>query len=132
MKKFQLSLRAAGKNIIASQKSVVPLCNSTRAYSTYRVKIKKSTKDTTGEKQHHRKSFLEPVNIEESTPQFFEHPDFKKENRYLISRIDILNVGKAPSNIPIVKELSNSQWVEQMKEKVCSISSSSIIVMVDC
>ena len=92
---------------------------SSRAYSTYRVKIKRHrTPKGLGNKQHHQKSFLPTENIPESTQHLFEHPDFKRENRYLVSRIDILNMGKAPANMPKVTPLSNSEWQQQMKEKV--------------
>ena len=129
MKKFQFSLLRSPS--AATSPLVLLPSSSLRSYSTYRVKIKRTAKPSkeNGTKQHHVKSFSPKVDIPESTPDFFEHPDFKRENRYLVSRIDILNMGKTPSNIPKVQELTNSQWQEQMKNKVSLIFLSNVFII---
>ncbi|KAG2385518.1 hypothetical protein C9374_003333 [Naegleria lovaniensis] len=108
-------LRNSSSAVVPSNLVALP---SSRAYSTYRVKIKRHRAPKgLGAKQHHQKSFLTAENIPESTQHLFEHPDFKRENRYFVSRIDMLSMGKAPTNLPKVTQLSNSEWQQQMKEK---------------
>ncbi|KAL9646818.1 hypothetical protein ABK040_013679 [Willaertia magna] len=119
MRKFNLSSVLVAKKSISSTLSslVENNSNNIRNASTYRVKIKRNTPTKSEAKQHNRKSFLETVAIEESTPQFFEHPDFHKPNIYYLSKINMLNIGKAPGNVKKVDELTQEEWNESYKAK---------------